>query len=351
MIRHHSRMMGSASPESILPIGWGVAPRRTHRGDWEEYRLTTASLGNLRSGNISLPVLSCSTALRLGNNKLPVLNCSTAASLFSSPQLGGRPCWLKISKRRVGILGRPGYLVIPRSWEGFSDGSVWQIGLRPFESSNRHIHERATMRTLWFGLIAVGMASGLLQQARAGLNDSISFSQAGTVTLALDASSGGFDHILELADTAGPVGPSPLLALTDVGDPSADVLGHPPASLGAIVSVGSFAAGEEIGFRLTNVESARLGTPGVIGAQIFSGSASSLNPTPSDFYTYVDFVNATTIKVFFEDVFGIPPTDPDPVNAFLTGGYDVAFTLTLVPEPSSLVLALGAALAVFWRRR
>jgi hypothetical protein len=71
-----------------------------------------------------------------------------------------------------------------------------------------------------------------------------------------------------------------------------------------------------------------LGTPGTIGDQIFSGSASSLNPAPNDYYTYVDVLNATTIKVYFEDVFGTPPSDPNPVNTFLTSGYDVAFTLT-----------------------
>jgi hypothetical protein len=69
------------------------------------------------------------------------------------------------------------------------------------------------MRTLWIGLIAVAAVSVSLAQARAGLNDPISFSQTGTVTLTLDESSGGFDHILELANTTGPVG-VPLMALT-----------------------------------------------------------------------------------------------------------------------------------------
>ena len=208
------------------------------------------------------------------------------------------------------------------------------------------------MRTLWIGLIALGAVSVSFQQARAGLNDPISFSQAGTVTLSLYESSGGYDHILELADSFGPVG-LPLLALTDVGAPSADVLGYAPATIGATVPVGTFAGGEEIPFRLTNVESQRLGTPGVVGSQVFSGSPSSLNPSPGDFYTYVDFVDATTIKVYFEDVFGTSPSDPDPVNTFLTSGYDVAFTLTLapVPEPGSIALASAAVIALLWRRR
>jgi hypothetical protein len=207
------------------------------------------------------------------------------------------------------------------------------------------------MRTSTVAGIAILIVSFLSHQALAGLNDPISFSQAGTVTLTLDESTGGFDHILELSASLGPVG-TPLLALTDVFAPSPDVLGYTPAAIGATASVGSFVAGEEIGFRLTNVESARLGTPGTINSQIFSGSASSLNPQPSDYYTFVDFVDATTIKVYIEDVFPTSVNDPDPVNTFFTSGYDVAFTLTLdvVPEPNTLGL-LMAAFALLGCRR
>lgn len=208
------------------------------------------------------------------------------------------------------------------------------------------------MRTLWIGLIALSAVSVSFGQARAGLMDPISFAEAGTVTLTLDESTGGFDHILELSNSLGPIG-TPLMALTDAGAPSANVLGYAPATIGGTAPVGIFAAGEEIVFRLTNVESERLGTPGAIATQVFSGTASNLNQTPGDFYTYVDFVNPTTIKVYFEDAFGISPNDADPVNTFLTGGYDAAFTLTLgpVPEPSSIALASVAVVALLWRRR
>jgi hypothetical protein len=181
--------------------------------------------------------------------------------------------------------------------------------------------------------------------ADAALNEPIAFSQAGTVKITLDASSGGLDHILEMASTSGAVG-TPIFALTDIGAPSADVLGYLPASLGDMASLGSFAAGEELGFRLTNVESARLGTPGTLTDQTFSGTASSSNPNPADYYTFVETVDPLTLRVYWEDLFPIAVDDPDPENAFLANDYDVAFTLTLtpLPEPGSLVLVGGALL-------
>ena len=189
--------------------------------------------------------------------------------------------------------------------------------------------------------IAIVILSLLSNQAQAGLNDPISFTQEGTVTLTLNESTGGFDHILELAGVLGPVG-TPVMALTDSFAPSADVLGFTPATVGDSVVLGSFTAGEEIVFRLTNVESARLGTPGVVGTQVFGGSASVNNQTPADYYTYIDFINPTTIAVYFEDAFATSATDPDPVNTFLNNGYDVKFTLTLaIPEPATLGLMMS----------
>lgn len=198
------------------------------------------------------------------------------------------------------------------------------------------------------GAIFAAMAGS----ASAGVNDPISFSQAGTVSLTLNQSGGGFDHILELASSLGPIG-TPIMALTDVVAPSAEVLGYPPAALNDTVAVGSFAANEELVLRLTNVESVRLGTPGTLAGQTFTGSASILNPNPSDLYTYVEFVDATTIRVYWEDVFPLPPNDPDPAGYFLNGGGDVAFTLSLtpVPEPSTLLLIAACLPLVSCRRR
>ncbi len=189
--------------------------------------------------------------------------------------------------------------------------------------------------------IAVVILSLLSNLCEAGLNDPISFTQAGTVTLTLDESGGGFDHILELASVLGPVG-TPVMALTESFAPSADVLGFTPASINDSVVLGSFTSGEEIIFRLTNVESARLGTPGVLGIQVFSGTASSNNQSPADYFTYIDFLSPTTIAVYFEDAFATSATDPDPVNTFLSNGYDVKFTLTLaIPEPATLGLLIS----------
>ena len=197
--------------------------------------------------------------------------------------------------------------------------------------------------------IAVVILTFLCNLSQAGFNDPISFSQSGTVTLTLNESTGGFDHILELASVLGPVG-APVMALTDSFAPSADVLGFTPATVSDSVVLGNFSAGEEIIFRLTNVGSTRFGDLGVIDSQIFSGSASSNNPAPDNFFTYVIFNTPTEIYVFFEDVFGTPASDPDPVNTFLSDD-DVAFTLSLVvPEPATLGLLMSGIALVGVRR-
>lgn len=191
------------------------------------------------------------------------------------------------------------------------------------------------------------LAAGISIPAQASFLEPINFSSAGEVTLTLDESVGGFDHILELSSVIGDIG-LPNIALTDVSDPSASVLGYAPANIGETFSLGSFAAGEELIFRLTNVESARLGTPGTLGDQVFTGSSGSLNPDPAAYYVYWTNPDPNTIKVYLEDLFPISASSPDPVNEFLTGGgYDVAFTLTLspvtVPLPAPVWL-FGSAL-------
>lgn len=148
----------------------------------------------------------------------------------------------------------------------------------------------------------------------------ITFPQAGDVTLTLEHSSGGFDHLLYLHPSL-----TPIMALTDPGDPSANVLGVTPATVGDTISLGSFNAHEELVFLLVNVESHRLGTPGTLAGEIYSGSSSVLNPGP--YFTLIDDSDPLTRVVHFEDLF--PTSDQ---TAFLDG-HDVRFTLTLTPVP------------------
>ncbi|GAB4175634.1 MAG: hypothetical protein OHK0026_02860 [Rhodocyclaceae bacterium] len=208
-----------------------------------------------------------------------------------------------------------------------------------------------------FAALALLAASGSAQALTLvfPLNAAIKFDTAGTVTLTLDFSSGGFDHILEMASVAGPVG-TPVMALTNELDPSMSVLGFAPASVGDSVVLGSFAAGEELVFRLTNVGSHRFGTPGTIDGQIFTGTSSTLNPSPSDFYTNVTVIDATTTSVDWEDLIPVPPGDPDPLASFVgVAPHDVGFTLTLdpVPEPGTWAMLLAGLgmLGLIGRRR
>jgi hypothetical protein len=193
------------------------------------------------------------------------------------------------------------------------------------------------------------------QAAGPGLafNEPIIFWDPGMVTLTLESSSGGFDHVLELADTVGAIGVAPLLALTDLvsGPASAAVLGWLPAGIGSTVNLGSAVVGQEIVFRLTNIGSVRLGDVGALDSQVFTGSASVLNPVPGGYYTSVEWISPTQVRVQMEDLF---PVDPASGPAALDAP-DVQFLLTLspVPEPGSWALMLGglAAVAGLARRR
>ena len=182
--------------------------------------------------------------------------------------------------------------------------------------------------------------------------DPITFANSGVLTLTFTGSNAGYDHVIELANTPGSVG-TPIFVATSGSPASASVLGYTPAAPGATFALGAYAANTELVFRLTNVESGRLGTPGLIATQVFSGTASSLNPPdplPPE-ASGLPYVLVTpdgdpnVLYVGFEDLF---PT---------YSSYDkLTFTLTLapVPEPSEwamMIAGLGLVGVIAKRRR
>ncbi len=225
--------------------------------------------------------------------------------------------------------------------------------------------------------------------AQALVDAPIVFGQAGQVDIILTSNAGGFDHILEPVMVFGnglfypgvPTPPNtppnyaaPWLIGTDgsanltlVGDP-----GPPRAPTTFNYNWGYFDVlpGQEITFRLTNIETSRIGgfdpdRLGTIISQLFTGSSSANNtsfgggsvlgntpgtPTtglPSG-YTDVVFTSATEINIFFEDL------DPNrPINERWQN-MSVKLVLTPVPEVGTPVLLLlglaGLALARRVRR-
>lgn len=205
------------------------------------------------------------------------------------------------------------------------------------------------MKPLALLTLALAVPLGAALPAQAAFNAPIAFAQAGSVTLTVDFSEGGFDHLLELSDVDGLSG-SFLMALTASSDPSAEVLGLTPAALGDSVALGEVEAGQEIVLRVRNIGSFRLGTPGELGPEVYTGTASAFNPTPTGWYSFVEALSPTTLRVRIEDLF---PTDPGS-GATVLEDYDLQFTLTLqpVPEPGTLALWLaGLGMAGFMARR
>lgn len=191
----------------------------------------------------------------------------------------------------------------------------------------------------------------LPSMAQAGYNDPIVFDSAGTVALTLDATAGSYDHVLELASILGPIGSPPLMSMSSNGTPV--VGGIAPTSVGSTIGLGSFAAGAEIVFRLTNIGTATFGGAGVVHEQVFTGTSSGLNEVPSHYYSYVVFADATTIHVWMEDLFPADPAAGSIDLATFMSDADAAFTLTLtpVPEPGGTALLLAGLATVGWRAR
>lgn len=231
---------------------------------------------------------------------------------------------------------------------------------------------------------ATALAVGLLAvpAAQAGVDSIVTFSQTGKVEIILTSNAGGFDHILEpvlvggnapfsayvpLSDGAwivGTEGGSPLNLVGDTGAPRA------PTDMNVVWGYfDNVQAGQEISFRLTNVNTDRIGgTPadvlGTIDSQIFSGSGAVNNvvysggsvtggtPGAPDFgnplpggYTFVTFVSATQIDIGFTD---LDAGRPDPFQ-----NMTVTLLLTPVPEPGTwaLWMAGGVAMLGVARRR
>lgn len=213
------------------------------------------------------------------------------------------------------------------------------------------------MKTTLYSAIVFTTAifSSIATSQAATFDTPITFSQAGTVTLTLDQSIGGYDHLLYLGPPQSfitfPNDPPPIMALTETGNPSPAVLGFTPANIGDTVSLGSFSANEELIFLLVNVGSERFGTPGEVPgigevSAIWSGSASPGNLGSP--FTLIEEVDPFTRIVHFEDLF--PTSDQ---TAFLDG-HDVRFTLTLTPVPlpaAAWLFGSGIAGLAAWARR
>ena len=232
-------------------------------------------------------------------------------------------------------------------------------------------------------LAALGLATALagVPTAQAGVDSVVTFSQSGRVDIVLTGNAGGFDHLLEPvlvggnapfsaavptrgAWMVGTDGNGSLLTL--VGNASSP---FSPTNFNYHWGYFDVVAGQEISFRLTNLNTDRIGGTdpdalGTIDSQVFTGSGAINNTTyvggsvaggtpgtpvggtalPGG-YTFVDFVSATEIRIGFTD---IDAGRPDPFLNMM-----VTLVLTPVPEPGTAALWLAGLTAMTWvaRRR
>lgn len=180
------------------------------------------------------------------------------------------------------------------------------------------------------------------------------------VEVELVSNQGAFDHLLDFAghgvdpvsNLIDPGVANPLFAATDTPDPSSNVVGYAISNLGDRRSLGIFASGTELVFRLVNYErEINGGTP--IGDVLYTGSfGATVNPdTPradGRSYASVAFseqVGGGLFVVGFDDLIGFQQDYSNLVfNVFATP----------VPEPGTLTVALSGLGLIGWmagRRR
>lgn len=139
--------------------------------------------------------------------------------------------------------------------------------------------------------------------AYADLGDPVKLDTSGILTATLLGNDGLYSHILELSAANGAIA-SPIFVAT--GPDSFYDLGYALNNVGDTFNLGTYTAGTELIFRLSNYASDDEGV-GHIETQLFTGSG-ILNPAqngnPAGIpYAFVTYLSPTHIQVGFEDLF------------------------------------------------
>lgn len=168
------------------------------------------------------------------------------------------------------------------------------------------------------------LATALPSASWAAPADPVMFSQNGTLMLTLVGNGGLFDHVLELDSTTGPI-VSPLLVASDPGGQDHTVVnGYPANNINDVFLLGSYVAGTELIFRMTNL---CCDPQNDIYTQLFTGPGS--RNYDGNIYANVTMLDSTHLQVGFEDL------DParDTYNNFI---FDVSLTPAPVPVPAAV---------------